>query len=96
MANVNISMSNIRQILRLYNEGTSKREIEKLLGITRKTVSKYIFLLKSTGLSYDNLRDKSEGEIYELFLDKEKPTSDRLRKLQEQLPAMEKSSSEPV
>ena len=90
MANASIDMINIRQILRLHNDGVSKREIEKLLGITRKTISKYISLLESAGLSYEELKDRSDSELFKLFLEKEKPSSDRLQKLQMMLPSMEK------
>lgn len=90
MANVSIAMISIRQIFRLHSENVSRREIEKLLGITRKTVSKYILLFEASDLSYNEIRHKSDGELFALFREKEKPTKDRLVTLTSQLSQMEK------
>ena len=90
MAKANIDMINIRQILRLHSENTTKRQIEKLLGITRKTISKYIVLYDSTGMSYEQIKEKSNEELHTLFIEKEKPTGNRLDKLTSLLPYMEK------
>ena len=42
MANKTILMSRIRQILRLYTQGTSKKRLSELTASSRKTVKKYI------------------------------------------------------
>jgi len=83
-------MINIRQILRLHSERVKKREIEKLLKITRKTISKYIALFEATGLSYCQIKEKSNEELNKLFKEKEKPTGNRLQNLESQFSYMEK------
>ena len=90
MARANIDMINIRQILRLHSEGTSIREIKRLLGVSRKTITKYIVLFEESRTSYSEIAKMDDEALYELFLAKEKPTGERLEKLQSLLPDYEK------
>ena len=90
MSNKSISMVRIRQILRLYSEQVSRRETAHTLCTSRKTISKYITLFESSGLNYADIRSKSDEELQTLFLEREKPSKDRLLKLQSQFPLMEK------
>jgi transposase len=90
MANARISMVNIRQILRLHDEGCSLREMEKLLGIARKTISKYTCLAKSAGILFADIKELNDQELHDLFLDKEKPDTERYATLSGYFPCFEK------
>lgn len=81
MANKVITMVEIKQILRLHKEGESLREISNKLGIARKTASKYLAVYKSINIDYEAIIKMSDEEIYEIFINKEKPAKDRYEQL---------------
>ena len=61
MANTPISMSKIRQILRMYSQGKSKLSIATQTGTSRNTVKVYLAAFDSTGFTFgevDALNDK--------------------------------------
>ena len=93
MANVSIEMVDIRQILRLHNNNTSQSEISRMLGITRKTISRYLSIAGACGISYPDIELMSDEELSELFQKKEVNDGNRFEKLQESLPAYEKRLS---
>ncbi|MFC2132063.1 IS21 family transposase [Bacteroidota bacterium] len=93
MANVSIAMVDIRQILRLHNNNTSQSEISRMLGITRKTISRYLSIARACSISYPDIERISDEEISELFLKKELNDGKRLIKLHELLPSYEKRLS---
>ncbi len=90
MANKGLEMYNIKQIIKLHNDGKSYREICMLLGISRKCVTKYVLLYKSIGIDYDTIKQKSEGELEILMRNQELPSKDRFQILLEQCPEIEK------
>jgi transposase len=57
----------IKQIIRLQLEGTSNREIAKVLGIGRNTVNSYIQKVKACDLSFEDVLKLDEQSIKELF-----------------------------
>ena len=81
MANKVINMVNIRQILRLHKEGESLRKTSEMLGIARKTVSKYLAIFKSIEHDYEDIVKMSDDEVFEIFTKKEQPSKDRYEKL---------------
>ncbi len=89
MANRGFEMIQIKQIIRLHTEGRSYREITELLGLSRKAVTKYILLFKSTGLSYEAVKLMSESELSALMSAQEKPNANRLEILQSQFTGIE-------
>ena len=89
MANKSIDMTQIKQIIRLHSEGKSLRQITQMLGLSRKTVTKYMVLSTSLGLTYETVRQMNEQQIYDYFEEKQKPSSDRLEKLQNLFPYIE-------
>jgi predicted transcriptional regulator len=93
MANVSISMVNIRQILRLSGENYSRSEISILLGVSRKTISKYMSIAQSSGMGYSDISELSDKEISDIFLKKEEPDKDRLAIIQQRMPEFEKDLS---
>lgn len=91
MANKTILMIRIRQILRLYIEGTSKKKISELSRSSRNTVKKYIHKFIQEHLTYEDIQQMSDHELELLFGQVEPLTKDeRFDKLQSLLPEMEK------
>lgn len=46
-----VSMAEVREVLRLWQMGRSNREIERLLGVNRKTVRRYVEVAVKAGLT---------------------------------------------
>ena len=92
MANKLISMEKLRQIIRLKQVGYSNRKISQMLGLHRETVRRYVSQMEGLGLSYELLLKEEDSVLNCLF---EKPkfskvNTDRLLRLQEFFPGMEK------
>jgi transposase len=67
MANQNITMSKLRQIIKLYCQHTGTRKISDITGVSRNTVKKYIKqfgLLKTTWEELSSLNDKQLAEVF--------------------------------
>lgn len=60
-------MSKIRQILRLYSQGNSKLAINRLTGISRNTLKKYIRDYKALNLNIIEIEELSDYDLEELF-----------------------------
>lgn len=91
MANKTILMIKLRQIFRLYAQGMSKRQISKLTAVSRNTLRKYIALFVQLKLTHDTIPEMSDQQLEELFGKVEVPeTNERLEKLQQLLPEVEK------
>lgn len=95
MSQKGLDMLQVKQIIRLHGEGKSYRDISKSLGNSRKVVTKYILLFESTGLSYDEIKDYSEAELFRLLSEREKPNDNRLEILHEVFPKIEHELKEP-
>ena len=67
MPNTPIKMNKLRQIIRLYSQGTGTKRIHGMLGIARNTIKKYIRVWHSLGISYEDFSAKSDGELSVLF-----------------------------
>ena len=91
MANKTILMSRIRQILRLYTQGTSKKKISELTGSSRNTVKKYIQKFHREHLTFEQVSEMTDHDLEQLFGSVEPVVKDaRLDQLQTLLPEMEK------
>ena len=91
MANKTILMSRIRQILRLYTEGTSKKKISELTGSSRNTVKKYIQKFHRERLTFEQIAEMTDHALEQLFGAEEPVIRDvRFAELQALLPDMEK------
>ena len=77
MANKSISMSKIRQILRLYSQGYSNMAIYGLTRVSRNTLKKYIKDYKSLNLTIEEIEVLTDFELSELF-SKFKPIMEKL------------------
>lgn len=96
MAKQGLDMMQIKQIIRLYfKEGKSYRDISNLLGNTRKAVTKYVLLFKSTGLNYEDIKDYGEPELFALLSEREKPNANRLEILEGKFPKIEHELKSP-
>jgi len=84
-------MSKIRQILRLYAQGESKRKISEMTGTARNTLKKYILQFIEMRLTMDTINEMDDQAL-DLFFGAapEPPMSARYEKLHALLPAYEK------
>ena len=53
-------MSQIKQLLRLHQQGKAKKEIARILGISKNTVKSYLHKYESSGYNIDDLLDRKE------------------------------------
>jgi transposase len=74
MAAKTISMSTLKQLVRFYKQGRSKKYISRTTGISRNTVKKYISVISEKGLSVDSLLKLDEQALELLFKHPVKPT----------------------
>ncbi len=99
MANKRLTMTTLRQIIRLRNSGKSCRAISHILGISRDSVSKYSSMFETSGLSYSDFEQMSDLELSKKFYNKKiSSESDvsidtKLEKLIESFPDMERQLS---
>jgi transposase len=91
MANKTIDMSRIRQLIRLYTQGTSKKQISVLTSSSRNTVKKYISKFIQERLTYEGIEGMSDYALDLLFSVEPPPSKDeRYEELQSLLPGIEK------
>jgi transposase len=67
MANKAISMSKIRQILRLHSQGNSNLAIYRLTGVSRNTLKKYVRDYRKLNLDIGQIETLSDHDLEELF-----------------------------
>lgn len=67
MANKTISMSKIRQILRLHSQGNSKLAIYRITGVSRNTLKKYLLDYDKLNLDIDEIKKLTDHDLDELF-----------------------------
>jgi len=64
MAMVRISMSKIKEVMRLHYEGKlSRRRIARICGVSRRTAGEYIELSLRAGIGWEEAKDLSESEL---------------------------------
>ncbi|TDE18536.1 IS21 family transposase [Dyadobacter psychrotolerans] len=91
MANSTISMSKIRQILRMYSQGRSKLSIAEQTGVSRNTAKKYMATYDASGLTFEQINSLNDKELDDFFgTVKEPPSQDRLLTLQRCFPHIDK------
>lgn len=67
MANKSISMSKVKQILRLYIKGESKLNIYRLTGVSRNTLKRYIADYETLNLKPQDVESLKDHELEALF-----------------------------
>jgi transposase len=91
MANKPISMSKIRQILKLYSQRMGKKKIAVRLGMSKHTVKLYIDQYHAIKTTWEELSKLTDFELNKLFHPPEEILlNDRLKQLHDFFPAMEK------
>jgi transposase len=91
MANKTIRMITLKQLIRLKAEGLSNRQVSKYLGVTRRTVNKYVYRIEERQLQYKELLLYEEGQLQELFTSsKNESEQDRLQTLSSWMPYVDK------
>ncbi|MCX6276123.1 MAG: hypothetical protein NTV09_13050 [Bacteroidetes bacterium] len=69
MANKNIDMSKLRQILKHYSHHQGTRTIRDLTGVSRNTVKKYIAQYKVLKIPWSELAKWNDKDLSVLFLE---------------------------
>src|ERR1035437_10050948 len=91
MANKTTSMSNVRQIIKLYTQQMGKKKIGERLGMSKNTVKLYIEQFHKLKTTWQELSKLTDFELNKLFHPPaEIPLNDRLRQLHDFFPVMEK------
>lgn len=90
MANKTISMSKIRQIIKLYSQQMGKKKIGNRLGMSKNTVKLYIEQFRSLKTTKEEVFKLTDFELNKLFHPpKETSFSDRLKHLHDFFPVMQ-------
>lgn len=91
MANKPISMSKVRQIIRLYCQKMGKKKIAMRLGVSKNTVKLYLEAFQNLKIPWDELSRLTDFELNKLFHPPRAfVLNDRLRQLHDFFPVMEK------
>lgn len=87
-------MLKLRQILRFYTQGISKKQISEITGIARNTVKRYIGRFILLHITYEEVVQLSDHELAKLFIEPHPTLPDaRFEQLQQLLPEIEKQMS---
>src|SRR5471030_895857 len=91
MANKTTSMSNVRQIIKLYSQQMGKKKIGERLGMSKNTVKLYIEQFHQLKTTWHELSNLTDFELNKLFHPpKEVLSNDRLGQLHDFFPVMER------
>ncbi len=91
MANKPTSMSNVRQIIKLYHQQMGKKKIGERLGMSKNTVRLYIEQYRQLKTTWEELSKLTDFELNKLFHPpKDLLLNDRLQQLHDFFPVMEK------
>ena len=91
MANKLTDMSKIRKAIKFHCNGKSKLFISNYLSLSRNTVKKYIALFDALGLNLEDLEQKTDADLEDLFSQSTlESTNPVLEKLHSFFPKMER------
>src|SRR5688500_7231681 len=91
MANKPISMSKVRQIMKLYSNKLGKRKIGERLGISKNTVNSYLAAIHALKIPWDELLKMTDHELHQLIHPTETaPVNSRIQQLYDCFPEMDK------
>jgi transposase len=90
MAGQTITMSEIKQIIRLRNNGVALQSIAKAVNISRNTVKKYLRLIEVKQLNHQELLEMEDMALESMLKDPELQDVSRYQSLCEQFPHFEK------
>lgn len=88
MSNTPIKMNKLRQIIRLYCQGTGTKTINGMVGTSRTTIKKYLRIWHELGITHEEFNSRSDSELAVLFNTKTAKTinSPRMQELELLLP----------
>lgn len=91
MANKHISMSKVRQIMKLHSKGIGKKKIALRIGISKNTVKYYLDVFRKLKVPWDELSSLTDFDLNKKFHPpKETVASNKLQELIGFFPQMEK------
>jgi len=90
MAADTISMTKLKQLFLLHQNGESQRNIARVIGISKNTVKKYIRLAKLKGNEVQDLVQQEDYELEKLFAEPGIESRDRERDLEPFYPYLDK------
>ena len=91
MANKLIDMRKVRKVITLHHQGKSKVFISRYLSLSRNTIKKYIALYQLLNLSIEDINQKTDTQLEELFSNnKTVNPSPKLRAVYDFFPYMER------
>lgn len=90
MAGKTITMSKLKQIIRLRSDGVPLQTIAKAVDTARNTVKKYLRLIEVKDLNPDQLLQMEDHQIEALLADPDSQDEERLAALSAMFPYMEK------
>jgi transposase len=92
MSNKPIKMNRLRQIIRLYCQGTGIKTIHGMVGISRNTIKKYVRVWHALGMTHEEFGARSDSELAVLFTTPEAKvtSSPRMQILEALLPEISK------
>jgi transposase len=91
MANKLTDMSKVRKVIQMHKQGRSKLFISKYLSLSRNTVKKYIAFYQLLNLSIEDINNKSDAELEELFSNnKTQEPTPRIKAVYDFFPYMER------
>ena len=67
MSNKPISMQKLRQVIRLHGQGKGTKSINRIVGLSRNTVKKYLQIFHASSLSYDQFYNLNDSELALMF-----------------------------
>ena len=92
MANKTISMSKVRQIIKLYSQGIGKKRIAIRLAVSKNTVKEYIVSFIKLRIHWDELSKLTDFELNKLFHPStETLLNQRVQQLYDFFPVMERN-----
>ena len=83
MAGKRIEMKDVHSIVLMLSQGYGTKHISATLGCARNTVKAYRTIIKSNGLSYEEILSYPEEELEKFFISKNPKEDDRMDKLEE-------------
>lgn len=86
MANRRITLSKLKEIIKLYEKNLSKSQIANALGISRPTLNNYLNIVEKLNIKYADVVNMADSEVKELFNFDKKIITDRYLILSEKFP----------
>lgn len=96
MANKLTDMSKIRKAIKMHCNGNSKLFISKYLSLSRNTVKKYLHIFELYGLTIDDINQKTDIELEQLFsYNIEEEISPKQQAMYDYFPKVQKQLTQP-